>query len=47
MVAADAIAVAIGAALGTRLPGRWVKLFASGAFVLFGVLLIAQGLGLL
>ncbi len=46
MVAADAIAVVIGAAIGTRLPERWVKLFASGAFVLFGVLLIAQGLGL-
>jgi putative Ca2+/H+ antiporter (TMEM165/GDT1 family) len=47
MVAADAIAVAIGAAIGTRLPERWVRLFASGAFVLFGVLLIVEGLGLL
>jgi len=47
MVGANAIAVAIGAAMGTRLPERWIKLFASGAFVLFGVLLIAQGLGLL
>ena len=46
MVAANGIAVAIGAALGTRLPERWIRLFASGAFVLFGVLLIAQGLGL-
>jgi Ca2+/H+ antiporter, TMEM165/GDT1 family len=47
MVAADALAVAVGALLGTRLPERAVKLFAAGAFVLFGVLLIAQGLGLL
>jgi putative Ca2+/H+ antiporter (TMEM165/GDT1 family) len=47
MVAADAIAIAVGAAIGTRLPERWVKLFASGAFVLFGLLLIAQGAGLL
>jgi putative Ca2+/H+ antiporter (TMEM165/GDT1 family) len=47
MVAADAIAVAIGAAIGSRLPERWVKAFAAGAFVLFGCILIAQGLGLL
>ncbi len=47
MVAANAVAVAIGAAIGTRLPERWIKLIASGAFVLFGVLLIAQGLDLI
>ena len=47
MVAADAIAIVVGVAIGSRLPERWVKLFASGAFVLFGVLLIAQGVGLL
>ena len=47
MVAADAIAIAIGAALGTSLPERFVKVFAAGAFVLFGLLLIAEGLGLL
>ena len=47
MVAANAIAVAIGAAIGTRLPERWIKLFASAAFVVFGVVLIVQGLGLL
>ena len=47
MVAANAIAIAIGAAIGTRLPVRWIRIFASGVFVLFGVLLIAQGLGLL
>mgnify|MGYP001820257647 FL=1 len=47
MVAANAVAVAIGAAIGTRLPERWIKLFASAAFVTFGVVLIVQGLGLL
>lgn len=47
MVIADAIAIAIGAVLGTRLPERAIKLFAAGAFVLFGGLLIAEGLGLL
>lgn len=47
MVAANAVAVAIGAAIGTRLPERWIKLLAAGAFVIFGVLLIVQGLGLL
>lgn len=46
MVAADAIAIAIGAAMGTRLPERWVTAFAAAAFVLFGLLLIAEGLGL-
>ena len=47
MVAADAIAVAIGAILGTRLPERAIKIFASLAFVVFGVLLLAEGLGIL
>jgi putative Ca2+/H+ antiporter (TMEM165/GDT1 family) len=39
-------AVAIGAAIGTRLPERFIRLFAAVAFVLFGLLLVAQGLGL-
>ena len=47
MVAADAIAIAIGAYLGTRLPERAIKIFAALAFVVFGVLLIAEGMGLL
>ena len=47
MVAADAVAVAIGAAVGTRLPEQYVKAFAAVSFVLFGILLIAQGLGYL
>jgi putative Ca2+/H+ antiporter (TMEM165/GDT1 family) len=45
MVAADAIAIAIGAFFGTRLPERAIAVFAAGAFVLFGLLLIAEGLG--
>ena len=47
MVAADAIAIAIGAFFGARLPQRAVKLFAAGAFVVFGLLLLAEGIGLL
>jgi Ca2+/H+ antiporter, TMEM165/GDT1 family len=47
MVAADAIAIAVGAILGTRLPERAIKLFAAGAFVLFGALLILEGLGVI
>jgi Ca2+/H+ antiporter, TMEM165/GDT1 family len=47
MVAADAIAIGIGALLGTRLPERAVKFFAAVAFVVFGGILIAEGLGLL
>ena len=46
MVAADAIAIAIGAMLGARLPERAIKLFAAGAFVIFGVILVAEGIGL-
>lgn len=45
MVAADAIAIGIGALLGTRLPERAIKLFAAAMFVAFGVLLVAEGLG--
>jgi putative Ca2+/H+ antiporter (TMEM165/GDT1 family) len=47
MVAADALAIALGAILGTRLPERAIKVFAAAAFVVFGALLIVQGLGLL
>ena len=45
MVVADAIAIAIGALLGTRLPERAIKLLAALAFVVFGLILVAQGLG--
>ena len=46
MVAADAIAIAIGALLGTRLPERAIRLFAAAAFVVFGVILIVEALRL-
>jgi len=45
MVAADAIAIAAGALLGARLPERAVKGFAAAAFVVFGAILVAEGLG--
>lgn len=47
MVAADALAIAVGAILGTRLPERAIKVFAAGSFVLFGALLVADGAGVL
>jgi Ca2+/H+ antiporter, TMEM165/GDT1 family len=47
MVAADALAIAVGALLGARLPERAIKIFAAGAFVVFGVILILEGLGIL
>jgi putative Ca2+/H+ antiporter (TMEM165/GDT1 family) len=45
-VAADALAIGVGAALGARLPARAIKLFAAATFVVFGVILIAEALGL-
>ena len=47
MVAADALAIAAGALLGPRLPERAIKLFAAATFVIFGTLLILEGLGVL
>jgi putative Ca2+/H+ antiporter (TMEM165/GDT1 family) len=47
MVAADALAIGVGALLGSRLPERAIKVFAAGAFVVFGVILVLQGLGVL
>jgi putative Ca2+/H+ antiporter (TMEM165/GDT1 family) len=47
MVAADAIAIWVGAVLGARLPERAIQLFAAATFVVFGVLLVAEGVGLL
>lgn len=43
MVAADALAIVVGALLGRRLPERAVTWFATTAFVVFGLLLIWQG----
>lgn len=45
MVAADAIAIGIGALMGARMPERAIKVFASAAFVVFGAILVAEGLG--
>jgi len=46
MVAADALAIAAGALLGSSLPERAIKVFAAGAFIVFGAVLVAQGLSL-
>ena len=44
MVAADAIAIGVGKVLGTRLPERAIRIGAAVAFVVFGIVLIWQGL---
>jgi putative Ca2+/H+ antiporter (TMEM165/GDT1 family) len=46
MVAADALAIGVGAVLGARLPERAIKIFAAVAFLVFGAILIAEGLHL-
>ena len=46
MVVADALAIGVGQQLGRRLPGWAIRLGAALAFVAFGVLLIAQGIGM-
>jgi putative Ca2+/H+ antiporter (TMEM165/GDT1 family) len=43
MVAADALAIVVGKQLGARLPERAVKIGAALSFVVFGVLLIVEG----
>ena len=45
MVAADALAIVVGQQLGTRLPERTVRIGAAVTFLVFGALLIADGLG--
>lgn len=47
MVVADAIAIGVGAILGARLPDRPIRIGAAIAFVVFGGLLIAEGIGLI
>jgi Ca2+/H+ antiporter, TMEM165/GDT1 family len=42
MVAADAIAIAIGQQLGRRLPERAVRIGAAASFVVFGALLLIE-----
>ncbi len=44
MVVADGLAIAVGAQLGRRLSGRAIKIGAATSFVVFGLLLIAQGI---
>src|SRR5256885_8162959 len=44
MVAADAIAILVGKVLGGRLPERTIRLGATVAFVVFGFILIGEGL---
>jgi len=44
MVAADAIAVLVGATLGRRLPARAIRFLAAGLFLVVGVLLVVEGL---
>ena len=45
MVAADALAIVVGQQLGTRLPERAIRYGAAAAFLVFGVLLLVEGLG--
>jgi putative Ca2+/H+ antiporter (TMEM165/GDT1 family) len=44
MVAADAIAIGVGRLLGTRLPERTIRIGAAVAFVVFGAILVWQGI---
>ena len=44
MVAADALAIGIGKVLGTRLPERAIRIGAAALFVIFGILLVVEGL---
>ncbi|TYL45661.1 TMEM165/GDT1 family protein [Nocardioides sp. BGMRC 2183] len=45
MVAADALAIAVGAMLGRKLPEKTIKYGAAGLFALFGIALILGGAG--
>lgn len=44
MTLASGLAIALTTVLGARLPQRTVRLLAAGAFLLFGVLLLANGI---
>jgi putative Ca2+/H+ antiporter (TMEM165/GDT1 family) len=43
MVAADALAIIVGQQLGSRLPARAIKIGAAVSFVVFGALLLFEG----
>ncbi len=45
MVLADALAIVVGAVLGRHLPEKVIKYGAATLFAVFGLLLIAEGLG--
>jgi putative Ca2+/H+ antiporter (TMEM165/GDT1 family) len=45
MVTADAAAIAIGAFVGDRLPANMIRVGSAIVFVVFGVLMVAEGLG--
>lgn len=44
MVAADALAIVVGKQLGSRLPDHAIKIGATIAFLVFGVLLLVRGI---
>ncbi|GAB3437692.1 TMEM165/GDT1 family protein [Phycicoccus ginsengisoli] len=44
MVLADALAIGVGAVLGRRLPEKVIRVGAAVAFLVFGILLVVQGL---
>jgi Ca2+/H+ antiporter, TMEM165/GDT1 family len=44
MVTADALAIVVGQQLGARLPDRTIRYGAAAAFVVFGVVLVVEGL---
>lgn len=44
MVAADALAIVVGQQLGARLPERAIRIGAAVTFVLFGAVLVVEGL---
>ena len=45
MVVLDVLAIGVGAVLGKHLPDKLIRIGATAAFVIFGVLLIADGIG--
>lgn len=47
MVAADALAIVVGAVLGRKLPERTIKIGAAVLFAVFGVWMILEGAGVL
>ncbi len=44
MVAADALAIVVGAHLRDRVPTRWIEIFSAIAFVIFGLLFLRSAL---